>query len=105
MFLTKKDAVFTFHCIYQVKNHSDMKWNKNTLLLFLLVLLCEIGTSCTSHDDELLQSSGIGSFSTLGTVVNTARLTVHSDSYGPLLPMNTDIFIKNNANGKFPILG
>ena len=38
MFLTKKDAVFTFHCIYQVKNHSDMKWNKNTLLLFLLVL-------------------------------------------------------------------
>lgn len=98
MFLTKKNAVFTFHCIYQVKNHSDMKWNKNTLLLFLLVLLCEIGTSCTSHDDELLQSSGIGSFSTLGTVVNTARLTVHSDSYGPLLPMNTDIFIKNNAN-------
>lgn len=75
-----------------------MKWNKNILLTLLAILLCGITTSCTSHEDELLlQSSGNGSFSTLGTVINTARLTINSDSYGPLLPVNTNIFTQNNA--------
>lgn len=65
------------------------------LSLFLYVFLA----SCTTQEDEFpFQASGSGSFSTLGTITNTARLTILSDSYGPLLPLNTDIFIQNQAN-------
>lgn len=99
MFLTKKEAVFTVHFIYFIKKKEPyMNWNRNLLFIFLMWLGIHL-TSCTQEEDELIfQSGGNGTFSTLGTITNTARLTVHSDSYGVLLPVNNDIFIQNKAN-------
>ena len=95
MFLTKKGAVSQNHFIYlYVKSIYNMKHTKYIIYLFLFLLYgCSL-----EKDEQLLLSSNNGSFSTLGTVVDTERITIDSDTYGTLLPINTSIFTDNKVN-------
>lgn len=65
-----------------------MKRTKYITYLFLFLLYGLLSSCSFEQEDSLLLSSNSGSFSTLGTVINTERITIDSDTYGTLLPTN-----------------
>lgn len=66
---------------------------------YIILILTSILFSCTTHEEGMpLQACTNGSFATLGTVVNTTRITVDSDTYGTLLPVNTSLFSAKGAD-------
>ena len=75
-----------------------MRYTKYITYILLLLLYGHFSSCSVEEEDQLLLSSSSGSFSTLGTVVNTEQLTIDSDTYGALLPVNTHIFTDNKVN-------
>lgn len=78
-----------------------MRYTKYITYTLLLLLYGYFSSCSIEQEDHFLLSSSSGSFSTLGTVVNTEQFTIDSDTYGTLLPINTHIFTEN----KITILG
>ena len=75
-----------------------MKRTKYITYLFLFLLYGLLSSCSFEQEDSLLLSSNSGSFSTLGTVINTERITIDSDTYGTLLPTNPGIFTEKKVN-------
>lgn len=75
-----------------------MKHTKYITYLFLCLLYGLLSSCSFEQEDSLLLSSNSGSFSTLGTVINTERITIDSDTYGTLLPTNPGIFTEKKLN-------
>ncbi len=75
-----------------------MKRTKYITYLFLFLLYGLLSSCSFDQEDSLLLSSNSGSFSTLGTVIDTERITIDSDTYGTLLPTNVSIFTEKKLN-------
>lgn len=71
-----------------------MRYTKHITYILLLLLYGHFSSCSVEEEDQLLLSSSSGSFSTLGTVVNTEQLTIDSDTYGALLPVITPISLQ-----------